>query len=367
MIKRKATLLLGMGLTLTAIFFSLPSPVRSQTGNPGELLKSAEAEIADGFYKEALPKLEQVSLDAPLTEEDLYSRLDRAYYYFGAQNKEASKQLYTSIIRDFPDRSEATIARINLADIRYIDEGGNFQTYLTELDSIALSLGGPKVSSIAGGGNGQIRTVSGLTAEAQSAALAELYNTAASRFVAKKAGTSKNDIEQNLNLLVFMAETFPGVLQEGFEEQLVEAFQRRDGNTSFDTASDRTPPKISTLKVRPKEKGGDYVVVTSVGDNLLIFPSSVEITLDGQKLTGSPVLRFRPMHKNVKQLKANSLRIVLKQTISNLSPGRHQVVCTATDGVGNISTKTRYFRVKNRDSQCDFEDFDSEDENGDDF
>ena len=320
--------------------------------------------MADGFFQEALPKLEQVSRDAPLTEEDLYSRLELAHYYFGTQRKEASKQLYASIIRDFPNRSEATIARTNLADIRYLDEGGNFQSYLAELDLIADSLGGPKVSSIASGGTGQIRAVSGLPFQAQSEGLAELYGTAASRVVAQKSGITKDDISRNLNLLVFMAEAFPGILNEGFEEQLVEAFQRRDGETSYDSANDKTPPKI--LKLKAKSKGGaTYDVIASVSDNLLIFPSSVEILLDGQKLVDSPALRFRTMHKNVKTLKAKDLRIVINYSISNLSPGRHQVVCTATDGVGNTSTKSRQFQVK--DGRCDFEDFDSEDENGDDF
>lgn len=351
---------------IAAVFWLLliTERVWSQSGSPSVLLQEAQAERDDGFFQEALVKFQKVSQDAPRTTEDLYSRLERARYYFGTGNKEVAKQLYASIVQDFPTRSESVLSRINLADIRYIDENGSFPAYLSELDTIAVSLGGPKVSLVSSGGDGRIRSVAGFSEEVQSEALAELYDTAASRFVAKKAGVSRDDIDRNLNLLVYMAETFPGVLGEQFQEQLVGAFQRRDGVSSIDPSSDRSPPKIFALKVRTRASGG-RVIVTSVSDNLLIFPRSVDILLDGQKIDAEPLLRFRPLNKNPKHLRVESLRIVIKQPLPALAPGRHQVVCTATDGAGNVASKSRYFRVRNE--SCDAEGSDAEDENGDDF
>lgn len=345
-----------------ASFKFLATPVWTQPGDPATLLQDAEADRADGFHTEAMAKLEQVSRDFPGTDYDLYSRLNRAQMQFGAHNKTAAKELFSSIVQNFPGRSEATIARINLADIRYIDENGSFQNYLTELDSIAVSMGGPSVSRVVqGGGSLTVNSLPGIAAQAQQESLAEIYHIAASRFTAKKDGVTPDDLNKSLALLLFDAEQFPGILQENFQEVLADTIRSRDGD--FDYTKDNKAPKIHLLKVR--KRPGAFEVFVSVTDNLWISPASVDLFLDGQKIETKKILRYRPMHKKVEKFKLDSLKIVIKEDLSNLSPGRHEITCRAEDGVGNVASKSRTLRVQGDD--CAMEQTDVEDSSDDEF
>lgn len=362
----KAPFLAAGTLAMVASLMLVPPVGRSQVGDPAKELLEAQSYKADGFYEEAVPGLEAVSRKVPGSEFDLQSRLEQADYQFGgAHNKAATKAIFESIVRDFPNRTEGTIACLNLADIRYLGEKGTFAAYWAELDTLASSLGGPTVSAVAAGSEDlAIRPVPGLTPQVQQESLVEVYNLAASRVLGKRTGRTSEDGRQSLSLRLYLAEQFSGLLNENFLESFHHSLQARSGGADIDWTLDRVPPKIYSLKARSTSQGG-LAVTVSVSDNIVLFANHVEIWLDQQQRQEVPLFRFRPKHMRADRFKMEDLRIVMKYDIPALSPGRHQLVCKVTDANQNSSSKTRYFKVKGAD--CEMEDQDQEDGNGDDF
>lgn len=363
--KAKSRVITGAFLVCIGLWVTLPERGVSQTGQPPAELISAQAYKADGFQAEALPLLDQIQRTYPGSPYDLASRFDKAHIVFTSSgNLGATKAVYSSIAQDFPTTLEATVARINLADIRYLDEKGSFSSYLQELDAIASSLGGPTVTSIADGNlDQQILSRPGLEQSVQLQCLAEVYDMASSRLTGQKQ-VAQADALRSLNLLVFYGDKCAGVIGEQFTEAFDFTVRIRDGVLNPDFSKDKKPPKISQFKVK-RTKDDKYVVIASVSDDFGISSSLVTLSLDGQKLTARPEYRFRALNKKVKNLDRSDLRAVFKVELPALSQGRHVMVCEATDLAGNVASKSRSFKFKVRD--CEMEQFDSEDENGDDF
>lgn len=146
----KTSKLVGLSLGILAAvgFFGLRR-AEPQTGSPSLEFIEAQSYKNDSFDEEATPRLNAITQRYPGSEADLASRFESAHIKYAADHDLAgAKSILQSIVRDFPNRAEATIAKINLADIHYLNEHGTLESYLAELDGLAQSLGGPSVTAV---------------------------------------------------------------------------------------------------------------------------------------------------------------------------------------------------------------------------
>jgi len=86
-----------------------------------EILRQTEALLADSRYEEALALLEGFSASYPGTRQDAAARMEAAAIHGKAfHDLERCRQIYGSIIQDFPRTVEAVLAASNQADLHLV-------------------------------------------------------------------------------------------------------------------------------------------------------------------------------------------------------------------------------------------------------
>lgn len=218
-----------------------------------EILRQTDALLADSRYEEALALLEGFSESYPGTRQDAAARMEAAAIHGKAfHDLERCRQIYESIIQDFPRTMDAVLAASNLADLHLLEERPPLSVFLAQIDGLIRECGGIPLDEVARGSTRrEFAVLSWLGPSDQADLLADLYFQASSRIAARPREEWTRDLlTRGLNIHTFVRERFPGAYGRSVSDCQKEMILRLSGNARPEVVRDETAPRLQVVAPR---------------------------------------------------------------------------------------------------------------------
>ncbi len=350
--KRKL-LLLAIALLLLAPTWSGWS-FAEQPPEIEEILRQSRELLGDSRYQEALELLEGFSASYPGTPQDAAARMEAAALHAMAfRNIKRGREIYGSIIRDFPQTVEAVLAASNLADLDLVEDRPPFSEYLTRIDGLIHECGGLPLDDVArGSARGDFAATSWLGPEEQAFLLADLYFLAASRIAARPRAEWTTDLlTLGLGIRTFIRQRFPRVNSRSVVDGQREMILRLSGNPRPQPVRDETPPRLEVIAPRRGVTMSDRQPKLEIhledGDltQSQVDLGGTEFRLDGQDVLEQAEIRSILNPSGRPGPTFEKLQITWRPA-QPLASGLHQVAIAVRDVAGNQARDSWSFTIR---------------------
>lgn len=345
-------------LMASVLLLLLPTwGVWSFTGQPPEIeeiLRQEDALLCDSRYEEALALLEGVSASYPGTRQDAAARMEAAALHGKAfHDLERCRQVYGSIVQDFPQTMEAVLAASNLADLDLGENRPPFTEYLARIDGLVRDCGGIPLDEVAHSTTRrQFAPLSWLGPQDQADLLADLYFLTASRIAARpRQEWTRELLTCGLNIHTFVRERFPGAYGRSVSDSQREMILRLGGNARPEVVRDETPPRLHVVAPRRGVTMADRQPKVEIhlddGDlaEAELDLGETQIRVDGVDVLGQAEIRSLVNPSGRPGPTFEKVQISWRPT-SPLSPGLHRVEVEAADHAGNLAREAWSFTLR---------------------
>lgn len=331
--------------------------VWSFTGQPPEveeILRQTEDLLCDSRYDEALVLLEGFSASYPGTRQDAAARMEAAAIHAKAfHDLERCRQIYGSIVVDFPRTVEAVLAASNLADLYLVEDHPPFADYLARIDGLIRECGGLSLDEVVRGSTrGEFSASSWLGPKDQADLLADLYFLAGSRIAARPREEWTRDLlTRGLNIHTFVRERFPGAYGRSVVDSQREMILRLSGNARPPVVRDETPPRLDVVGPRRGVTMADRhpKVEIHVEDGDLteaqLDLGETEIRVDGVNILDHAEIRSLVNPSGRPGPTFEKVQITWRPP-QPLSPGLHRVEVEVADNAGNKARDEWSFTIR---------------------